>query len=185
MLIFRQNLMKCYTQKQREHTVTLCFFHLNVSIKHQPWYRSSRSGSSFCRLWQKEAKARFWCYQSESAIRAISLPSAQERFYSSSAFIKPLRCRVSPRLLYLSSWVSQLSLLRHSTKETALLYFSANLLNLSNGIVCCLTTVYSDSRDPLTKLFQSENVSDLLQYIFKSTKPYPLRKQQNEGRAIS
>ena len=41
----------------------------------------------------------------------------------------------------------------HSTKETALFYDSVNLLNLSNTLVCTLTAVYSDSRDPLTKCF--------------------------------
>ena len=56
---------------------------------------------------QKHARIR----KSESAIRAITLPSALLRFYFSSTSIKPLRRRVSPRLLYNRSGVSQLSLL--------------------------------------------------------------------------
>ena len=73
---------------------------------------------------QKHARIR----KSESAIRAITLPSALLRFYFSSTSIKPLRRRVSPRLLYSRSGVSQLNLLEGLIKPPARLYFSYRLL---------------------------------------------------------
>ena len=113
---------------------------------------------------QKHARIR----KSESAIRAISLPSALLRFYFSTALIKPLRRRVSPRLLYSRSGVSQLSLLERLIKSPALVCFSISLLNLSNSIVCCLTAVYSDIRRPLRGYFSQRMPFYLLHFFFTS-----------------
>ena len=116
---------------------------------------------------QKHARIR----KSESAIRAITLQSALLRFYFSTALIKPLRRRVSPRLLYSRSGVSLLSLLEGLIKLPAWLYFSVSLLNLSNGLVCCLCAVYSDSRSPLQLYFSQRMPLYLLQLSLQ--RPFP------------
>ena len=103
----------------------------------------------------KDAKRSFWCKESESSFadttpQALSnqkslplfkiLPSLWAQHFSSSSF---------PIVGY-----STTQFTAHSTKETAKFYNSDNLLNLSNTLVCTLTAVYSDSRDPLTKCLQ-------------------------------
>ena len=118
-----------------------------------PQYRSCRSGTSFVRS-DKGCKTLFRCKESESSF-ADATPQA-----SSNQKLLPL-IKISLNLWAQHFSSSALTVVEcstaqftaHSTKETALFYNPIKLLNLSNSLVCTLTAVYSDSRDPLTKCF--------------------------------
>jgi hypothetical protein len=122
-----------------------------------PFYRATAraAGHFLLSIVTKESKnTLFGCKKSESSFadttpQALSnqkllplikiLPNLWAQHFSSSSF---------PTVGY-----STTQFTAHSTKETALFYNSINLLNLSDSLVCTLTAVYSDSRDPLTKCF--------------------------------
>ena len=103
----------------------------------------------------KDAKRSFGCKESESSF-ADATPQALSNQkllplikISSNLWAQHFSSSSFPIVGY-----STTQFTAHSTKETALFYNSVNLLNLSNTLVCTLTAVYSDSRDPLTKCLQ-------------------------------
>ena len=66
----------------------LCFFHLNVSIRYQPWYRSSRSGSSFI-LSDKGCKALFFFVHQKECFSVRYFPPEKRRLRSDSVVPLP------------------------------------------------------------------------------------------------
>ena len=111
-------------------------------------------GHILCPERQRMQNALFGCKESES-----SFADATPQALSNQKSLPLIKISSSLWAQHFSSSAlttvgySTTQFTAHSTKETALFYNPIKLLNLSNTLVCTLTAVYSDSRDPLTKCF--------------------------------